>query len=210
MHQTYVTDQWGSGVQVASCLPHPKRGGSPLRTTQANVKIADSNRRCNVTNKLDLAVLESRWWQDSNDSVRPIFDLLAGILAGNPYSYHYEMFNNGDSIKEIIRRLAGQRDIHHLYIAAHGDAKSISGPGSRISRTILSNLIADVGPRQLYGVFFGSCLFGEQDESLAERARITLARRLHPASRLGPLGVDGPVLLECVLPKRRLKGDYQA
>ncbi|MXY51537.1 MAG: hypothetical protein F4Y86_03265 [Gammaproteobacteria bacterium] len=126
-----------------------------------------------MTNKLDLAVIESRWWVDGNHSVRPIFDMLAGVIAGNPYSYHYEMFNNAESIKEIVRRLADQRDTRHLYIAAHGNEDFICGPREQISRAVLRNLIADVRPRQLHGVFFGCCLFGKQVEALAERAKVT-------------------------------------
>ena len=62
--------------------------------------------------RLDLAVLESRWWTESNDSVRGVFDMLAGIVTGNPFGYHYEMFNTTDSIREIITRVASTRDIH--------------------------------------------------------------------------------------------------
>lgn len=43
--------------------------------------------------RLDLAVIESRWWDTSNDSVRGLFDLLAGMRKDNPFAYHYEMFN---------------------------------------------------------------------------------------------------------------------
>ena len=59
-----------------------------------------------MAERLDLAVIESRWWDRSNDSVRGVFDMLAGNLMDNPFGYHYEMFNNTASIREIIPRLA--------------------------------------------------------------------------------------------------------
>ena len=124
--------------------------------------------------RLDLAVIESRWWTDGNDSVRGVFDMLAGIIVGNPFGYHYEMFNNTESIKEMIPRLVRTPDIHHIYIAAHGDRQAIYGAGdARISRTVIANLLAEVDARQLYGVFFGSCEFGDSVEKLMERTRVT-------------------------------------
>ena len=123
---------------------------------------------------LDLAVIESRWWTDRNDSVRGIFDMLAGTLVGNPFGYHYEMFNNAESIKEMIPRIARNRDIHHIYVAAHGDEQAIHGAGdARISRTVLANALADVHPRQIYGVFFGSCKFGWNVDALMEQTGAT-------------------------------------
>ena len=124
--------------------------------------------------RLDLAVLESRWWTESNDSVRGVFDMLAGILVGNPFGYHYEMFNNTESVKEMIPRIARTADIHHIYIAAHGDKQSIHGAGkARVSRTVIANLLAEVDARQLYGVFFGSCEFGWNVDTLMERTSAT-------------------------------------
>ena len=41
------------------------------------------------SDRLDLAVIESRWWNEGNDSVKGVFDTLAGIVTGNPFGYHY-------------------------------------------------------------------------------------------------------------------------
>lgn len=124
--------------------------------------------------RLDLAVIESRWWNKSNDSVRGLFDVLAGIHVDNPFGYHYEMFNTGDSLKELIPRIVRQRHIRHLYIAAHGDNTSIYGAGTqnKISRAVLSHILEKVRPRQLRGLFFGSCKFGLQTEALMARTGI--------------------------------------
>ena len=60
---------------------------------------------------LDLAVVESRWWEKGNVSVRGLFEVIAAILKAGPDAYHYEMFNNRDSLKEIVPRIAG-RGLH--------------------------------------------------------------------------------------------------
>ena len=124
--------------------------------------------------RLNLALIESRWWEDGNDSVRGAFDTLAGILVNNPFGYHYEMFSTADSIREMIPRIARTKDIHHLHIAAHGDEKFILGAGeSKISWATLADNLAQIDARQLYGVFIGSCRFGENVEALMDRTGLT-------------------------------------
>ena len=62
----------------------------------------------------------------------------------------------------------------HIYVAAHGDEQAIYGPGdSRISRTVLGNVLEGVDARQIYGVFFGSCSFGWNVASLMKRTGAT-------------------------------------
>lgn len=128
-----------------------------------------------MAERLDLAVIESRWWDQSNDSVRGLFEMLAGVLLDNPFGFHYEMFSNAASLREIIPRVAAEKDVHNLYIGAHGDDKHIHGAGrNRVSRTILWNALKKVGPRQLYGLFIGSCKFGGVNaEDLARNSRLT-------------------------------------
>ena len=124
--------------------------------------------------RLDLAVIESRWWDESNDSVRGVFDTLAGMLVDNPFGYHYEMFNNAASIKEMVPRLADSSRIHHIYVAAHGDEKGIFGAGKkRISWTIIQNLLENIHSQKLHGLFFGSCKFGENIDQLIQNTGLT-------------------------------------
>lgn len=123
---------------------------------------------------LDLAVVESRWWTTGNQSVKAAFDLLAGIVSNNPYGYHYEMFSNRESLQEILPRVAKDSRIHYIYIAAHGDERSIFGADDqRISRTILTNILMDIHAQELHGLYFGSCLFGEQTDDLIQRSGTT-------------------------------------
>ena len=123
--------------------------------------------------RLDLAVIESRWWDTSNDSVRGLFDLLAGMRKDNPFAYHYEMFNNAASLRYIINRIAKQDDIRNVYVAAHGAKDAIETPDDTISRTIFRNILGEIGSKHLYGVFFGSCAFGLQTEAIMEKTKLT-------------------------------------
>ena len=70
---------------------------------------------------LNLAVIEGRWWESGNLTVRDLFETIAAALRENPDAYHYEMFNNGHSLGEVIPRVARKPQIKNLYIAAHGD-----------------------------------------------------------------------------------------
>ena len=113
---------------------------------------------------LDLAVIESRWWRDGNSSVRGLFDVLADIHEDNPAAYHYEMFNNRESLREIVRRTA--RRYRNIYIGAHGNDRQIFGAEGRrennISRAAFRNMIrslADLRRSRLRGLFVGSCKF---------------------------------------------------
>ena len=124
--------------------------------------------------RLDLAVIESRWWERSNDSVRGLFDMLAGIHHSNPFAYHYEMFNNTESLRDVISRVADNSDIRNVYVGAHGSDAEIYGPGNeRISRTVIGNTLEQLSAKKLHGLFFGCCGFGNQIENLAKRTNLT-------------------------------------
>src|SRR5208337_1613692 len=109
-----------------------------------------------------LAVIECRWWAEGNDSVRPIFETLAGIVEGNPHSVRYDMFVEETSLSQIISDIAGRPELHPIYIAAHGDSGSIGGLGqATVSRTVLRNMFRRVNAAgSIKGVYFGSCLIG--------------------------------------------------
>ncbi len=118
---------------------------------------------------LDLAVVESRWWERGNVSVRGLFDLIASIQKGNPDAYHYEMFNNAASFEEIVYRVAWKDHIRHLVIAAHGDENGIYGAeadeneNNRISRAQIRRVLRGVSEGDLDGLYLGTCLTGNDD-----------------------------------------------
>jgi hypothetical protein len=107
-----------------------------------------------------MAVVESRWWQSGNDSVRPLFETLAGIVEGNPHSVRYDMFVEKASLSKIIADITSDRELHSIYIGAHGDSASIHGLGqARISRTELRNMLRTANSAgSIAGLYFGSCL----------------------------------------------------
>ncbi|KAA1054425.1 hypothetical protein FH063_006681 [Azospirillum argentinense] len=116
---------------------------------------------------LNLAVVESRWWKTGNCTVKGMFDILAEIQTGSPVNYHYEMFNNTASLREIMGRLAADRKITNVYIASHGDKTGISGAAGNddnfIPRNALGKLLKEATASRtggLKGIYFGCCLVG--------------------------------------------------
>ncbi len=130
---------------------------------------------------LDLAVVESRWWEEGNHSVRGIFELIAAVRhQENPHAYHYEMFNNAASLKEIVPRVAKKKNIRNLVIAAHGDEDGIYGAagdtrdGNRISRAVFRNILEDIPRGSLDGLYLGTCATANDDtvEFLMDGGRV--------------------------------------
>lgn len=114
-------------------------------------------------NKSNIAVIEGKWFKDKNTSVRSLFDLISDLHFDSPHQYHYEMFNNGGALKEIVLRLASTNNIHHIYFAAHGSEQGIYGSNDvEISTTKLTNIIkaTNDGRGKLDSIYFGSCSFG--------------------------------------------------
>src|SRR5262245_53486483 len=117
---------------------------------------------------LQLGVLEARWWDKGNHSVRPLFDALAGIHANNPFAYRYEMFSNHKSFHELLFTMGKSRTVRRVHIAAHGTDTGIQCSNESISRTKIRNAVLNL---TIDGMFFGSCALGSK-----ENARFFLAR----------------------------------
>ena len=114
-------------------------------------------------NDSNIAVIEGKWFKNKNISVRSLFDLISDLYFESPHEYHYEMFNNGDALKEIVLRLASTNNIHHIYFAAHGSKEGILGSNEEIISTIkLANIIKATNDcrGKLDSIYFGSCSFG--------------------------------------------------
>jgi hypothetical protein len=114
-----------------------------------------------------LAVIESRWWKDGNDSVRPLFETLAGIVEGNPHSVRYDMFVEEASLARIISDVADSEEIHSIYIGAHGEDTFIAGLGdAQVSRAKLRNMLHNSNARgSISGLYFGSCLIANESNA---------------------------------------------
>jgi hypothetical protein len=109
-----------------------------------------------------LAVIEARWGDSGNDSVRPLFETLAGIVEGNPHHIRYDMFVEEASLSKIMLDVGSKPDLHSIYLAGHGDDSSIYGLGSAaISRVKLRNFLRSANSAAtIGGLYFGSCLIG--------------------------------------------------
>ena len=119
---------------------------------------------------MSLAVIESRWWDEGNDSIRGFFDTLVALYELESNEYYYEMFNNRESLREIVPRLS--RRVKAIYIAAHGDEDGVAGAESLcnnyISRTVFRNIVrASVTQTggALDGIYVGSCGFVNTDNA---------------------------------------------
>jgi hypothetical protein len=114
-----------------------------------------------------LAVIESRWWDTGNDSVRPLFETLAGIIESNPHAVRYDMFAEERSLANTITDISKQREIHSIYIGAHGSDGSICGLGdSEVSRTRLRNMFRSSNTAgRISGLYFGSCLVANPENA---------------------------------------------
>lgn len=126
-----------------------------------------------MTKQGRIQVVEGKWYDERNTSIRSMFDLIADIHTGNPHAYRYEMFCDGNALVNIIRRASKEDDVNFVYVACHGSDPEEDGfglvgsDGNRISRTIVSNAFRpakELG-NKIEGVFFGSCFFGAQSNA---------------------------------------------
>jgi hypothetical protein len=128
---------------------------------------------------LGLGVLETRWFDERHHTVRPLFEFLSYALKDRSDAFTYERFVGAPSFRDAVRFIMSGGDVDFLYVAAHGDFGKIAAPdGTGLSRTYLRNSFVEVNrrKRQLKGVLFGSCKFGDE---------FTLLEMLRPAKIRG-------------------------
>jgi hypothetical protein len=115
-----------------------------------------------------LSVIEARWWENGNNSVRPLFETLAGIVEGNPHAVRYDMFVEETSLSAIIADVATKCVCHSIYIGSHGNDGAISGLGNaEISRTRLRNMFRNANANEaVAGLYFGSCLIANRQNAM--------------------------------------------
>lgn len=116
--------------------------------------------------KSRIAVLETKWFEHKNTSVRGMFDLLSDLKYGHHHGYRYEMFGGKSEFARAFDRLAEKNGVHYIYIAAHGDEDGLQGSmKSDISTRAVGVRIAAADDEEargkLVGLFFGSCSFGQ-------------------------------------------------
>jgi hypothetical protein len=109
---------------------------------------------------LRLAVIESRWWENSNTSVRGIFDLLSDLYEDHMHGYHYEMFGSAPAFEELVARIGLKRRMDYLYVATHGTRRGIKcANGDVVPLKRLRDMLLDV---KLSGLYLGACDVGTE------------------------------------------------
>ncbi|MGP0059791.1 MAG: hypothetical protein ACLPID_10945 [Beijerinckiaceae bacterium] len=109
----------------------------------------------------NLCVIESRWWQSRNTSVRGMFELLSDLHTGSHHGYEYEMVNSRTGFQESVGRLLQYERCNYLYIATHGEESGLAMfNDDGISRAVIRNLLKKhQEERNLVGLYLGSCSF---------------------------------------------------
>ncbi len=108
------------------------------------------------------AVVESRWWDKGNHSVKVLFEAVASLHYDNPSAFYYDMFANKSSLSTVFDMRAADKITEVVYLATHGNEEAI-GPNSSnsISRTELRNAIHTANANgQIRGLFLGTCMTG--------------------------------------------------
>ena len=87
-----------------------------------------------------ISIIETRWWDKGNHSIRPLFEAVAGIHFNNPSAFYYDMFSNRSSLKSILSTRCNDEVTKVIYLATHGNDNEI-GQSSElaISRTEFRN-----------------------------------------------------------------------
>lgn len=112
-----------------------------------------------------ISVLETRWWDKGNHSVRSLFEAVAGIHFDNPSAFYYDMFSDESSLKIALATRCADSVSKIIYLATHGNDTHI-GPNAAqaISRTKLRNAVKDANKKkQLSGLYLGTCYTGNND-----------------------------------------------
>lgn len=112
-----------------------------------------------------IAVIESKWWPNSNASVQGLFNTLSDIFCDNHHGYHYETANNHQTLKEVIARVGAMRKCRTLFIACHGDVKGldISEKSKQyFTSKKLADAICKVSGSSVDGLYLSCCNFGSE------------------------------------------------
>ncbi|MGC9270917.1 hypothetical protein [Acidiphilium sp.] len=113
-----------------------------------------------------LVVLEGRWQNNRNVSVKSLFDLLVDMEFNNIHNYHYENFTNVQSFRAILNNIfLPNAHKRYLYIGGHGDEINVNGTVDNVSRTEIRNSLHEIQGGQLRGFFVGACLFGNEENA---------------------------------------------
>lgn len=112
-----------------------------------------------------ISIIETRWWDQGNHSIRPIFEAVAGIHFNNPSTFFYDMFSNRSSLKSVLDVRCNDQTTKVIYLATHGNDNEIGQSAElAISRTEFRNdIVAANKKKQVAGLYLGTCYTGNTD-----------------------------------------------
>lgn len=111
-----------------------------------------------------LAVIETKWWKNSNISISPFIETACSMFDEGPIPFHYEMATSAAAFREAIPRMVRTLGTKYLYIAAHGTEAGLECfNGDVLTSKEITELLAGALSQRgvsLKGVHFGVCHFG--------------------------------------------------
>lgn len=129
--------------------------------------------------KPKLTIIEGKWFPKFNVSIHEVMRPLSAVWphktatkgseASRADPYYYEMFTTGQALAAALEYafMQGRPDI--IYVAAHGDQRSLQGfhRSEVVSRTVVKNAITGIFGTTRRGILFGACHFGTERNAKA-------------------------------------------
>lgn len=116
--------------------------------------------------KSGLAVVEHRYWETGNHSVKSLFELLLSVGEEfRPDDFRYDVFVNRSSLLAILHHLVSTTamGVHSIYLAGHGERRGVSTDFDQVPISVC-DIIREVGNSQneecqsvVDGIYFAVC-----------------------------------------------------
>ena len=113
---------------------------------------------------MPFSVIESRWFETGNDTVKSFFESIASIYCDNSSAFLYHSFSEKNSLEIAFEKCSKDKKTEIIYLATHGNSKVIGPNNINITRTGLRNIISKVNKgKTIKGIFLGTCETGNED-----------------------------------------------
>ena len=116
--------------------------------------------------KSGLAVVEHRYWEQGNHSVKSLFELLLSVGAEfRPDDFRYDVFVNRSSLLAILHHLVSTpaMGVNSIYLAGHGESGGISTNFDNVPISV-RDIMREVGNsrknknrNKVDGIYFAVC-----------------------------------------------------
>ena len=132
-------------------------------------------------NHAPFSIVETRWWEDGNNSVRALFEAVAALQYENPSAFLYDMFCDESSLDTIMHQRCTDGKTHVVYLATHGNEEATAighDESTLISRTKFRNILRNANAKgKLTGLYLGTCYMAQNKtiEFLMDSGRTKLS-----------------------------------